>query len=254
MPLPRQNEFDPGIPPAEYALAEAPGAEFMDIPKAFGAGVGEGTSYFGKGLEAGQQPIQDAAMKAAGSKAGAGTDWLTAAAMSQGMGTLGKVVDKVGSEIGDFFKEHMSEGGKQVMDTPLYQDGHFTDTAKNPLNWPIVAGEAVGQTVPVLASSAAGGMPLATMTGFTQNSGMVSDAAHSAIMNSEDNQLMQSPTFVKLFQNIDQDPQYSHYSDLQKIDLAKKQLADQVAMADLSDPKMLAANLLAAYTGDAYLG
>lgn len=254
MPLPRQNEFDPGIPPAEYALAEAPGAEFMDIPKAFGAGVGEGTSYFGKGLEAGQQPIQDAAMKAAGSKAGVGTDWLTAAAMSQGMGTLGKVVDKVGSEIGDFFKEHMSEGGKQVMDTPLYQDGHFTDTAKNPLNWPIVAGEAVGQTVPVLASSAAGGMPLATMTGFTQNSGMVSDAAHSAIMNSEDNQLMQSPTFVKLFQNIDQDPQYSHHSDLQKIDLAKKQLADQVAMADLSDPKMLAANLLAAYTGDAYLG
>ncbi|MGI3453153.1 hypothetical protein ACRQQF_28090, partial [Citrobacter arsenatis] len=54
--------------------------------------------------------------------------------------------------------------------------------------------------------------------------------------------------------NIDQDPQYSGYSDLQKIDLAKKQLADTVAMADISDPKILAANLLAAYTGDAYLG
>jgi len=92
------------------------------------------------------------------------------------------------------------------------------------------------------------------MAGFTQNAGGISDAVHGAIMNSDDNQLMQSPTFVNLFKNIDQDPQFAHYSDLQKINLAKKQLADKVAMADLGDPKMLAANITAAYTGDAYLG
>lgn len=248
MPLTRSNDFDPGLPPAEYALPEVPGAEFMDIPKAFGAGVGAGTATLGKGLESTAEPIRRMAEKSAG----------TPAAPYAGMATagsaLGNVFDDLGTELGNFFKGHMSEGGQKVMDMPLYQDGHFTDTAKNPLNWPIVAADAVGQTAPVIAASAAGGLPLATAAGFAQNAGGTSEAVHSAIMNADDNQLMQSSTFVNLFKNIDQDPQYSGYSDLQKIDLAKKQLADTVAMADISDPKMLAANLLAAYTGDAYLG
>lgn len=248
MPLPRQNEFDPGVPPAEYALADAPGAEFMDIPKAFGVGAGEGTASLGKGLLSAREPIQHAADRAAGTQAA------PYAGMATAGGAMGEVLDDLGTEVGNFFKNHMSEGGKTVLDTPLYQDGHFTDSAKNPLNWPVVAAEAVGQTAPVIAASAAGGVPMATMAGFTQNAGGISEAVHSAIMSSDDNQLMQSPTFVNLFKNIDQDPQYSHYSDLQKIDLAKKQLADKVAMADLGDPKMLAANLTAAYTGDAYLG
>lgn len=51
MPFTRPNEFEPGLPPAEYALPEAPGAEFLDIPKAFGAGVGEGTHSIGEGLQ-----------------------------------------------------------------------------------------------------------------------------------------------------------------------------------------------------------
>ncbi|EKH2048491.1 PLxRFG domain-containing protein [Salmonella enterica] len=184
----------------------------------------------------------------------AGTPAAPYAGMATAGGALGNVFDELGTELGNFFKEHMSEGGQKVMDTPLYQEGHFTDTAKNPLNWPIVAADAVGQTAPVLAASAAGGVPMATMAGFAQNAGGISDSVHNAIMQSDDNQLMQSPTFVSLFKNIDQDPQYSGYSDLQKIDLAKKQLADTVAMADLGDPKMLAANLVASYTGDAYLG
>lgn len=58
MLLNRSNDFDPGLPPAEYALPEAPGAEFMDIPKAFGAGVGEGTATLGKGLESTSEPIR----------------------------------------------------------------------------------------------------------------------------------------------------------------------------------------------------
>lgn len=248
MPLPRQNEFDPGVPPAEYALADAPGAEFMDIPKAFGVGAGEGTASLGKGLRSAQEPIQRAVDRTAGTQAA------PYAGMATVGGAMGEVLDDLGTEVGNFFKSHMSEGGKNVLDTPLYQEGHFTDTAKNPLNWPIVAAEAVGQTTPVIAASAAGGVPMATMAGFTQNAGGISEAVHSAIMSSDDNQLMQSPTFVNLFKNIDQDPQYANYSDLQKIDLAKKQLADKVAMSDLGDPKMLAANLAAAYTGDAYLG
>lgn len=248
MPLNRSNDFDPGLPPAEYALPEAPGAEFMDIPKAFGAGVGEGTATLGKGLESTAEPIRRMAEKSAGTPAA------PYAGMATAGGALGNVFDELGTELGNFFKGHMSEGGQKVMDTPLYQEGHFTDTAKNPLNWPIVAANAVGQTAPVLAASAAGGVPLATMAGFAQNAGGISDSVHNAIMQSDDNQLMQSPTFVNLFKNIDQDPQYSGYSDLQKIDLAKKQLGDTVAMADLGDPKMLAANLVASYTGDAYLG
>ncbi|HCM1854066.1 TPA: PLxRFG domain-containing protein [Salmonella enterica subsp. arizonae serovar 56:z4,z23:-] len=248
MPLNRSNDFDPGLPPAEYALPEAPGAEFMDIPKAFGAGVGEGTATLGKGLESTADPIRRMAEKSAGTPAA------PYAGMATAGGALGNVFDELGTELGNFFKEHMSEGGQKVMDTPLYQEGHFTDTAKNPLNWPIVAADAVGQTAPVLAASAAGGVPMATMAGFAQNAGGISDSVHNTIMQSDDNQLMQSPTFVSLFKNIDQDPQYSGYSDLQKIDLAKKQLADTVAMADLGDPKMLAANLVASYTGDAYLG
>lgn len=248
MPLSRQNEFDPGVPPAEYALADAPGAEFMDIPKAFGVGAGEGTASMGKGLRSAQEPIQRAVDRTAGTQAAPYAGMATAGS------ALGEVLDDVGTEVGNFFKGHMSEGGQKVLNTPLYQEGHFTDTAKNPLNWPIVAADAVGQTAPVLAASAAGGVPLATMAGFAQNAGGISDSVHNAIMQSDDNQLMQSPTFVSLFKNIDQDPQYSGYSDLQKIDLAKKQLADTVAMADLGDPKMLAANLVASYTGDAYLG
>lgn len=248
MPLSRQNEFDPGVPPAEYALADAPGAEFMDIPKAFGVGAGEGTASMGKGLRSAQEPIQRAVDRTAGTQAAPYAGMATAGSV------LGEVLDDVGTEVGNFFKGHMSEGGQKVLNTPLYQDGHFADTAKNPLNWPIVAADAVGQTAPVLAASAAGGVPMATMAGFAQNAGGISDSVHNAIMQSDDNQLMQSPTFVSLFKNIDQDPQYSGYSDLQKIDLAKKQLADTVAMADLGDPKMLAANLVASYTGDAYLG
>lgn len=248
MPLSRQNEFDPGVPPAEYALADAPGAEFMDIPKAFGVGAGEGAASMGKGLRSAQEPIQRAVHRTAGTQAAPYAGMATAGS------ALGEVLDDVGTEVGNFFKSHMSEGGQKVLNTPLYQDGHFTDTAKNPLNWPIVAAESVGQTAPVIAASAAGGVPMATMAGFAQNAGGISEAVHSAIMGADDNQLMQSPTFVNLFKNIDQDPQYSHYSDLQKIDLAKKQLADTVAMSDLGNPKMLAANLVAAYTGDAYLG
>lgn len=248
MPFTHPNEFDPGLPPAEYALPDAPGAEFMDIPKAFGAGFGEGTHLIGEG-------VQDSSKKIAHNVASHPLDTgLGGIAASVGMDALGNMFNSAGHSIGDFFKGHMSEGGQKVMDTPLYQDGHFTDTAKNPLNWPIVAADAVGQTAPVIAASAAGGLPLATAAGFAQNAGGTSEAVHSAIMNADDNQLMQSSTFVNLFKNIDQDPQYSGYSDLQKIDLAKKQLADTVAMADISDPKMLAANLLAAYTGDAYLG
>lgn len=248
MPLSRQNEFDPGVPPAEYALADAPGAEFMDIPKAFGVGAGEGAASMGKGLRSAQEPIQRAVHRTAGTQAAPYAGMATAGS------ALGEVLDDVGTEVGNFFKSHMSEGGQKVLNTPLYQDGHFTDTAKNPLNWPIVAAESVGQTAPVIAASAAGGVPMATMAGFAQNAGGISEAVHSAIMGADDNQFMQSPTFVNLFKNIDQDPQYSHYSDLQKIDLAKKQLADTVAMSDLGNPKMLAANLVAAYTGDAYLG
>lgn len=248
MPLSRQNEFDPGVPPAEYALADASGAEFMDIPKAFGVGAGEGTASMGKGLRSVQEPIQRAVDRTAGTQAAPYAGMATAGS------ALGEVLDDVGTEVGNFFKGHMSEGGQKVLNTPLYQEGHFTDTAKNPLNWPIIAADAVGQTAPVLAASAAGGVPMATMAGFAQNAGGISDSVHNVIMQSDDNQLMQSPTFVSLFKNIDQDPQYSGYSDLQKIDLAKKQLADTVAMADLGDPKMLAANLVASYTGDAYLG
>ncbi|ORT71133.1 hypothetical protein B6S66_21060 [Citrobacter werkmanii] len=248
MPLSRQNEFDPGVPPAEYALADAPGAEFMDIPKAFGVGAGEGTASMGKGLRSVQEPIQRAVDRTAGTQAAPYAGMATAGT------ALGEVLDDVGTEVGNFFKGHMSEGGQKVLNTPLYQEGHFTDTAKNPLNWPIIAADAVGQTAPVLAASAAGGVPMATMAGFAQNAGGISDSVHNVIMQSDDNQLMQSPTFVSLFKNIDQDPQYSSYSDLQKIDLAKKQLADTIAMADLGDPKMLAANLVASYTGDAYLG
>lgn len=248
MPFTHPNEFDPGLPPAEYALPEAPGAEFMDIPKAFGAGFGEGTHLIGEG-------VQENSKKIAHNVASHPLDiGLGGIATSVGMDALGNMLNSAGHCIGDFFKGHMSEGGQKVMDTPLYQDGHFTDTAKNPLNWPIVAADAVGQTAPVIAASAAGGLPLATAAGFSQNAGGTSEAVHSAIMSADDNQLMQSSTFVNLFKNIDQDPQYSGYSDLQKIDLAKKQLADTVAMTDISDPKMLAANLLAAYTGDAYLG
>lgn len=248
MPFTRPNDFDPGLPPEEYALPEAPGAEFLDIPKAFGAGVGEGTHSIGKGLQENSNKI---AHNAISSPQDTG---LSGIAASVGMNELGSMLDSAGHSIGNFFKEHMSESGRKVMDTPLYQNGHFTDTAKNPLNWPIVAADAVGQTTPVIAAAAAGGVPLATAAGFTQNTGGSSEAVHGAIMNADDNQLMQSSTFVNLFKNIDQDPQYSGYSDLQKIDLAKKQLADTVVMADISDPKMLAANLLAAYTGDAYLG
>lgn len=248
MPLTRPNEFDPGLPPAEYALPDAPGAEFMDIPKAFGAGFGEGTYLIGEG---GQESSKKIAHNVASHPLDTGLGGIAA---SVGMDALGNMLNSAGHRIGDFFKGHMSEGGQKVMDTPLYQDSHFTDTAKNPLNWPIVAADAVGQTAPVIAASAAGGLPLATGAGFAQNAGGTSAAVHSAIMSADDNQLMQSSTFVNLFKNIDQDPQYSGYSDLQKIDLAKKQLADTVAMADISDPKMLAANLLAAYTGDAYLG
>lgn len=248
MPFTRPNDFDPGLPPEEYALPEAPGAEFLDIPKAFGAGVGEGTHSIGKGLQENSNKIAHNAISRPQDTG------LGGIAASVGMNELGGMLDSAGHSIGNFFKEHMSEGGQKVMDAPLYQNGHFTDTAKNPLNWPIVAADAVGQTAPVIAASAAGGVPLATAAGFTQNAGGTSEAVHSAIMNADDNQLMQSPTFVNLFKNIDQDPQYSGYSDLQKIDLAKKQLADTVAMADISNPKMLAANLLAAYTGDAYLG
>lgn len=248
MPFTRPTEFDPGLPPAEYALPEAPGAEFMDIPKAFGAGIGEGTHSIGEGLHENSKKI---AHNVVSHPLDTGLGGIAA---SVGMDALGNMLDSAGHSIGDFFKGHMSEGGQKVMDTPLYKDGHFTDTAKNPLNWPIVAADAVGQTAPVIAASAAGGVPLATAAGFAQNAGGTSEAVHSTIMNADDNQLMQSSTFVNLFKNIDQDPQYSGYSDLQKIDLAKKQLADTVAMADISDPKMLAANLLAAYTGDAYLG
>lgn len=248
MPFTHPNEFDPGLPPAEYALPDAPGAEFMDIPKAFGAGFGEGTHLIGEGAQENSKKI---AHNVASHPLDTG---LGGIATSVGMDALGNMLNSAGHSIGDFFKGHMSEGGQKVMDTPLYQDGHFTDTAKNPLNWPIVAADAVGQTAPVIAASAAGGLPLATAAGFSQNAGGTSEAVHSAIMSADDNQLMQSSTFVNLFKNIDQDPQYSGYSDLQKIDLAKKQLADTVAMADISDPKMLAANLLAAYTGDAYLG
>lgn len=248
MPLTRPNEFDPGLPPSEYALPDAPGAEFMDIPKAFGAGFGEGTHLIGEG-------VQESSKKIAHNVTSHPLDTgLGGIAASVGMDALGNMLNSAGHSIGDFFKGHMSEGGQKVMDIPLYQDGHFTDTAKNPLNWPIVAADAVGQTAPVIAASAAGGLPLATAAGLAQNAGGTSEAVHSAIMSADDNQLMQSSTFVNLFKNIDQDPQYSGYSDLQKIDLAKKQLADTVAMADISDPKMLAANLLAAYTGDAYLG
>ena len=248
MPLPRQHEFDPGLPPAEYALPEAPSAEFMDIPKAFGAGTGEGTHAIGEGMKATGRQLEHNTLT---DPASGGVGGLAA---SIGLDELGNLLSAAGKGVGDFFHEHLSEGGKQVADTPIYQDGHFTETAKNPLNWPIVAADALGQTAPILASSALGGVPLATAAGFTQNNGAVSEAVHSAISQTETSQLMQSPTFVNLFKNIDQAPQYSNYSDLQKIDLAKKQLADKVAMADLGDPRMLAASLVAAYSGDAYLG
>ncbi|HCJ7421238.1 TPA: hypothetical protein NVL94_001576 [Citrobacter freundii] len=127
MPFTRPTEFDPGLPPAEYALPDAPGAEFMDIPKAFGAGFGEGTHLIGEG---GQESSKKIAHNVASHPLDTGLGGIAA---SVGMDALGNMLNSAGHSIGNFFKGHMSEGGQKVMDTPLYQDGHFTDTAKNPL-------------------------------------------------------------------------------------------------------------------------
>lgn len=254
MTLPRQPiGFDPGLPPAEFTLPDAtPSAELLDIPKAFGAGVGEGTAALGKGLQVAKRPIAQMAEQSR-NVPNAGPAGAYAGMATAGAG-VGHLLDQVGGAIGDMFLDSMSEGGKGVHDTPIRENGHFTDTAKNPLNWPAIGANAIGQATPIIAASAAGGAPMAAMAGFMQNDGNVSQSVHSAIQQTDNDQLMQSPTFVSLFKNIDQDPQYSNYSDLQKLDLAKKQLGDTIAMADLGDPKMLMANLVASYTGDAYLG
>ncbi len=251
MPLPNEGIDWDGLA-SQFPVERPQGAEFLDIPKAFGAGVGEGTAALGKGLQVAKQPIAQMAEQAR-NVPNAGPAGAYAGMATAGAG-VGQLLDKVGSAIGDMFLDSMSEGGKAVHDTPLRENGHFTDTAKNPLNWPVLGANAIGQTAPIIVASAAGGAPMAAMAGFMQNDGNVSQSVHSAIQQADDNQLMQSPTFVNLFKNIDQDPQYANYSDLQKLDLAKKQLGDTIAMADLGDPKMLMANLVASYTGDAYLG
>ena len=127
MPFTHPNKFDPGLPPAEYALPEAPGAEFLDIPKAFGAGVGEGTHSIGEGIQENSQKI---AHNVVSDPLDTGLGGMAA---SVGMDALGNMLNSAGLSIGDFFKGHMSEGGQKVMDTPLYQNGHFADASNGAL-------------------------------------------------------------------------------------------------------------------------
>ncbi|QKJ87390.1 hypothetical protein PMPD1_2448 [Paramixta manurensis] len=63
-------------------------------------------------------------------------------------------------------------------------------------------------------------------------------------------QLMQSPTFQKAFDDVDTDDAYANLSDTQKLTMARNMVAEQAASSVTADPRMLAVNIAAASLGD----
>lgn len=247
MPLPRnaagEIDFDEL---ARQHRGEPPRPDWMDTPRAFAAGAGEGTQAIGedanvRGKQIAQDAVKDPQMAGLGGMAA-----------SVGLEKLGELLDSAGRGIGEYFSDSMSEGGKAVNQMPL------SESAKDPRNWPLIGAKMTGQIAPVIAGTAVAGSVGATALGVPQNEGMTHataiNQAQQEIGKKNNEELIQIPTFVNLFRAIDQAPQYQHLSDSQKIDLAKSQLAETVAMGTLNDPMTVLANIGGAIAGDARLG
>lgn len=63
-------------------------------------------------------------------------------------------------------------------------------------------------------------------------------------------QLIESPTFQRLFEVIDKAPENVTLSDTQKLTLARQQLAEVAASSVTADPRLLAINIAASTLGD----
>ncbi|HDL8529468.1 TPA: hypothetical protein PXS19_004007 [Yersinia enterocolitica] len=63
-------------------------------------------------------------------------------------------------------------------------------------------------------------------------------------------QLIESPTFQRLFEVIDKAPENGTLSDTQKLTLARQQLAEVAASSVTADPRLLAINIAASTLGD----
>lgn len=86
--------------------------------------------------------------------------------------------------------------------------------------------------------------------GTADAQGNTAASAAQGVLNASPQELASSPTFVNLYQSVQSDPQYTHLSDEDKVQVAKEQLANRVGMSVSTDPKLLAVNIGSTMMGD----
>ncbi|MBY3789589.1 hypothetical protein HPQ32_14280 [Photobacterium carnosum] len=201
--------------------------------------------------------------------------------------TLSSVaVDKLGGWA-DSVQSSMSPDAQKAMNTPFYQNGKVST---DPAVWGIQFASIVGYMAPTVATMiATRKVPIDKLAPNIKNlmlrSGVSLDMAEKALpytlnamkntpalgvgvasdvgsqgvqaremtLNASHEQLMQSPTYIQAFRDVHSDPANVNLSNEQKFKLAKERVSNIVSQDTMTDPKTIAASVLATGLGDVAL-
>lgn len=201
--------------------------------------------------------------------------------------TLSSVaVDKLGGWA-DSVQSSMSPDAQKAMNTPFYQNG---EVSTDPAVWGIQFANIVGYMAPTVATMiATRKVPIDKLAPNIKNlmlrSGVSLDMAEKALpytlnamkntpalgvgvasdigsqgvqaremtLNASHEQLMQSPTYIQAFRDVHSDPANANLSNEQKFKLAKERVSNIVSQDTMTDPKTIAASVLATGLGDVAL-
>lgn len=195
-------------------------------------------------------------------------------------------VDKLG-EWADSVQDTMSSDAQKAMHTPFYRDG---EVSSDPAVWGIQFANLVGYMAPTVATMiATRKVPIDSLApnikslmlrsgvsaemaekalphtlnaiknapalgvGVASDVGSQGVQAREMLLNASHEQLMQSPTYIQAFRDIHADPENAGLSNEQKFELAKERVSNIASQDTMTDPKTIAASVLATGFGDVAL-
>ncbi|MGF1727084.1 LPD38 domain-containing protein [Photobacterium nomapromontoriensis] len=195
-------------------------------------------------------------------------------------------VDKLGGWA-DSVQATMSSDAQKAMHTPFYRDG---EVSSDPAVWGIQFANLVGYMAPTVATMiATRKVPVDNLApnikrlmlrsgvsaemaekalphtlnaiknapalgvGVASDVGSQGVQAREMLLNASHEQLMQSPTYIQAFRDIHADPENTGLSNEQKFELAKERVSNIASQDTMTDPKTIAASVLATGFGDVAL-
>ncbi|CZF79751.1 PLxRFG domain-containing protein [Grimontia marina] len=193
------------------------------------------------------------------------------------------------SDAKEWVTETLTEDGKQALNTlPVTEtpEGDWK-LSTDPAVWSMQLAQGIGYMVPTVATAIStgglsSGAAIQSLTNLAIRSGakpelaakaarlahaslsksptatvaMGSDVgsqgnqAKESILNADLSQLAKSEVFQEAFLTVDEDPKFTHLSDIEKLEEARKRTADRASRATMTDPLTLGSSVAATLVGD----